>query len=329
MSDTAAHIEREVEAHRAGVENTLDRLKGRMSMEQMVDDVGQFIGMDDVRGTLRTAGAQVRENPIALGLIGVGLVWLMMGRSSSSKSSHDEAYGDYGQSDRSTAYTPYSGAWPASAQGDGAYGGTRERGMMAKASDAASDMAGRMGDRMEDMGDRIGDTAQGLTAKVSDAASKVRHMASDAVEKVKSTVGSASHSASSMRHGATSLTDPVMRRMESNPLMLGAVALVAGTVIGAALPRTRTEDRLMGQQRDSLMDEAREAGMALKDRAAEAAKSTYGAAVRAARDEGLVPGAESSLVDKVGHIASAAVEEAKAQVEPILHGETKARSRRA
>ncbi len=327
MSDTAANIEREVEAHRAGVESTLDRLKGRMSMDQMVDDVGQFIGMDDVRGTLRNAGAQVRENPIALGLIGVGLVWLMMGRSSSSHATNAEAYGDYGQSDRSTSYTPYSGAWPASAQGSGAYGG--ERGMMDKASHAASDMAGRVGDRMEDMGDRIGDTAHGLTAKVSDAAAKVRHMAADAVGKVKSTVGSASHSASSMRHGASSMMDPLSRRMETNPLMLGAVALIAGTVIGAALPRTRTENRLMGHQRDNLMDEAREAGLALKDRAADAARSTYGAAVRAAKDEGLVPGEGSSLVDKVEQVATAAVEEAKAQVEPMLHGETKARSRRA
>jgi hypothetical protein len=44
MSDTADHLEREIETHRANVEDTLDKLRGRLSADQLVDDIGQYFG---------------------------------------------------------------------------------------------------------------------------------------------------------------------------------------------------------------------------------------------------------------------------------------------
>lgn len=41
-----------------------------------------------------------------------------------------------------------------------------------------------------------------------------------------------------------------------NPLLIGALAFAAGAVIAAALPRTSTENRAIGAQRDRLFDEA-------------------------------------------------------------------------
>jgi ElaB/YqjD/DUF883 family membrane-anchored ribosome-binding protein len=42
-----------------------------------------------------------------------------------------------------------------------------------------------------------------------------------------------------------------------NPLALGAIALAGGLAIGLLLPSTRREDDMMGETRDSLMDQAR------------------------------------------------------------------------
>ncbi|WP_444665791.1 DUF3618 domain-containing protein [Cereibacter changlensis] len=104
MSDTADHLEREVEARRASVESTLDALKDRMSVNQVIDEVGQFIGVEDARAALHTAGRQVRENPVALGMIGLGLAWLVLGNSGK-----DRRPGYDGYAGRSGSYEPYSG----------------------------------------------------------------------------------------------------------------------------------------------------------------------------------------------------------------------------
>ena len=44
---------------------------------------------------------------------------------------------------------------------------------------------------------------------------------------------------------------------QDNPLALGACALAAGLAIGLLLPSTRREDELMGEHRDSLLDQAK------------------------------------------------------------------------
>ena len=311
MSDTADHLEREIENHRANVEETLDKLKGRLSVDQVVDDIGQFIGLDDVRGTLASAGRQVRENPLALGLIGVGMVWLMMGRSNDA----DRPQERHG----SESYTPYSGAWPAGQQGGGkpysqykgrsGQTGAAAAGMMHKVSDTASDMKDKVEHAASGITERVGDMASNLTDRISGAA----HGVTDSVKGMASGVADTLHT--------RDIVGTVSDRLERQPLLLGAVALVAGAVIGAALPRTRTENRLMGEPRDRLMDQARSATSGMKDRAVDAAHRTFDAAKRAAEEEGLLPEGDETLASKVEHVAAAALGEARDQVEPILHGE--------
>ena len=46
--------------------------------------------------------------------------------------------------------------------------------------------------------------------------------------------------------------------LEENPMVLGAVALAAGALIGTLMPRTEVEDSYQGDTRDTLMDSARE-----------------------------------------------------------------------
>lgn len=48
--------------------------------------------------------------------------------------------------------------------------------------------------------------------------------------------------------------------MEENPLKIGAGVLALGVLIGLAIPSTDPEDELMGETRDRLLDNVREAG---------------------------------------------------------------------
>ncbi len=310
MTDTTEYLENEIETHRANVEHTLDKLKGRMSVEQVVDDIGQFVGLEDVRGTLRTAGRQVRDNPVALGLIGVGLGWLLLGRSATSRQQSDAPMPQR-RGETGTSHSPYSGAWNATADAHARSGDAGD--VAGRVSDAASHAGAAISDAATGVADRIGDAASAVKARVGNAASAVRHGAAEAVDRVQSTIHAP-------RQSGADLLRPVTDQIARHPLLIGAATLVAGAVIASAMPRTRTEDRLLGDHRDHLLDEAKTATLALRDRAADAAKSTYVAAVRAADAEGLLPDADTTLASKIETVAGAAIEEVRNQLDPVLHG---------
>lgn len=287
MSDTAQHLESEIEAHRAGVEETLDKLKQRLSVDQMVEDVGQFLGVENVRDTLHAAGQQVRENPMALALIGAGVAWLMMGRGTTATSSDDRWRGE-----SDTGYGGRSGDhWQSYADGQD------------KLRDSDNTLTGKAMASVSDLGETLGE----VPGKVRDAMGKAAEGMQSSVEQVKEKAGTT----------VRPLTDTII----AQPLLVGAATLAIGAILGSALPRTRTEDRLLGPQRDKMWNAASQATAEMGGRVADAAKATYDAATDAARDEGLLPDAKgATLAEKVEHVAQAAVDTAAAQVEPVLHG---------
>ncbi|MDO9639891.1 MAG: hypothetical protein Q7J44_15240 [Pseudotabrizicola sp.] len=294
MADTAQNLENEIEAHRAGVEQTLDKIKQRLSVDQMVDDVGQFLGVENVRHTLNAAGQQVRENPIALALIGAGVAWLMMGRGTSAPTAQD--------------------SWRGSADD---WRGESDSGYGSRAGDRWQSYAGGQ-DRLQD-GDTLTDkakaTAADLGATLGDVPGKVRDAMGKATESVQSTVDAAKEKAGS---SVRPLTDTIT----AQPLLVGAVAVAIGAVLGSAMPRTRAEDRVLGPQRDKILSAASRATGEMGDRMADAARTTYQAATAAAHDEGLLPDAASpTLAQKVERVATAAFDTATAQVDPVLHGD--------
>ena len=53
-----------------------------------------------------------------------------------------------------------------------------------------------------------------------------------------------------MRHGLDTL-------IEDQPLVAGAIAMALGAAVGGALPRSRVEDRMFGEQSDRAMETVR------------------------------------------------------------------------
>jgi hypothetical protein len=56
------------------------------------------------------------------------------------------------------------------------------------------------------------------------------------------------------------------------PLVVAALGVACGAVVGALLPRTQTEDELLGEKREQLAQKARSAGMEALDRAQQKAE---------------------------------------------------------
>ncbi|MGQ7793303.1 DUF3618 domain-containing protein [Faunimonas sp. B44] len=84
MNRSAEEIEREVEMTRAHVEDTVEALKDKMSLGQMVDEAARYFQNSGGGEMVSNLGTQVKANPIPLMLVGVGLAWLMSGRGQPS-----------------------------------------------------------------------------------------------------------------------------------------------------------------------------------------------------------------------------------------------------
>ena len=68
---------------------------------------------------------------------------------------------------------------------------------------------------------------------------------------------------------------------DERPILLAGLGLAVGALIGAAIPPTRTEDRLMGEARDKAVDRAKEKGR----EQTETAEAILRASVESAREE--------------------------------------------
>jgi hypothetical protein len=113
--------------------------------------------------------------------------------------------------------------------------------------------------------------------------------------------------------------------LEEQPLVVGALALAAGAALGSALPRSRAEDRLMGEHSDAVAqgvrDIAREEGEKAKAVAGAAADEALKIVDEAAGklDENtpsgrdMVDKAEQSAKSAAERVANVAREEAKKQ----------------
>jgi hypothetical protein len=84
--------------------------------------------------------------------------------------------------------------------------------------------------------------------------------------------------------------------MREQPLALGAIGVAIGAVLAAMAPRTQKEDELMGETRDRLMDQAKEAGKEKLEQAKEVANAAVGTATKEAENRGLKPQAAKPTV---------------------------------
>lgn len=116
----------------------------------------------------------------------------------------------------------------------------------------ASDRASRMRARLAEGTESLSEEARNKVIAARERAIKARDAAAD--------YG---------RQGQKKATD----MFEDQPLIAGALAIAVGAAIGAALPRSRTEDAYMGEHRDNLMHEAERVFQEEKEKLSKVAKA--------------------------------------------------------
>src|SRR5690606_3956425 len=93
------------------------------------------------------------------------------------------------------------------------------------------------------------------------------------------------------------------------PVAIGLGCAAVGVLVGLAIPRTRREDRWMGETADNLKDQAMETGKDLLEKGEEVASKTASKVMDAAESEGLDPDTIAKKTSqKVGAVKDAAIE---------------------
>jgi ElaB/YqjD/DUF883 family membrane-anchored ribosome-binding protein len=118
------------------------------------------------------------------------------------------------------------------------------------------------GDRSATAGDGRGmaDRARELGEEMSGSISDAWDQASSRVAGAASRVADTAHGAGdTLLQQKEQAVQGYHRLLRENPLALGAIGIAVGALLGAALPGTEPENRLMGEASDDLADKARAA----------------------------------------------------------------------
>lgn len=273
-NQTSAEIERQVEGTRAGLAHSLDVLRERVSPDHLMDQAVQYVrtaGGDDFTRNLTAA---VRENPLPVLLIGAGIGWMLM---SGQKNADRDATS-------STVVRRIPGSVPAgTAPGAApASSGAKASGMAGNMVSGIGSSAGSAASTARDWASQTATTAQ---QSASDAVGRAGEMAGSAYEAVSSAAGSAAgqlgegasvvgghiadlaHSAqeqvaragSSVGSSVGTSSQGLQKILHDQPLALAALGIAVGAAVGALIPVTQAENRLLGTTSDALQEKVKAA----------------------------------------------------------------------
>lgn len=287
-----SELEHDAERVRSQIAETAEHLKDKMSPGQLMDEALHYLKGGDANQFVTNLKHQVRDNPLALALVGGGLGWLMMGSRSSG---HGHAT---------------SRPAPLATHGAGTAGPS--------ASSHQSHSAG-VGSAIGKGASSVGKTAGAAAASAGHSAHSVSHSMSAGLHDARDGASEGLHRvAHSSEEMGARVKNSMLDALEREPLVLGALGLAVGAAIGAMLPTTRTEQEYMGET----SAKAREAaGSALKD-GVEKAKDVSHDVYAAARDEADRQGLTregTSAADKADGVSKAAGSGLGSATERSLH----------
>ncbi|HSJ16314.1 MAG TPA: DUF3618 domain-containing protein [Longimicrobiales bacterium] len=313
---SADEIRQDIERTRADMDETVNAIGQRLSPGQIVDELWGRVRHSDAPGAI---GDVVREHPLPLALVGIGLTWLAYDRATESDGDRlRRKHGEVGPGTYERAegrVGPYRG--DELGYGDGDDGSA----VADRVRDAAHGVGDRVRSATDDIregassaGSKVSRVASGAKEKLSGAASSVGDRTSDARAWASERLHAAGEAAGQARHRAGELAGRarhgVEQKIDDQPLAMGAVAFGLGLASGLAVPSTRWEDERMGRTADRIKEEARRTSRDAAEGAKRVAAETKDAVVDVVEREGL----KDELKERVRYVADEAVDAAKQTV---------------
>ena len=290
---TPEEIEREIEAERAALVRSIGDLQREFAPEVLVDKAQAFLRRQGGPVTER-AIRQARENPLALAVAGAGLAWMMAAPSPrpqarplrlpapgatrladvpvESSSDIRATHADATTFRRAPQHRPaYDHRTYPKAHGlrdaEDPMAGFDER--LARASGDITDptMRDRVDSAVTSAKERLMSMKSKLADAVHDPKAAAQELRTYLTEGTESMSEATRERVIAARQAAWDAERRIAARARdyadsgrdfygSQPLIGGLVAFGLGAAIGAALPRTRQEDRYIGSYRDRALEEA-------------------------------------------------------------------------
>jgi len=242
--EIAAMLERE----RRNLAASIDGLRSRLSGDRLVGDAVD-LAISNIRPCARVLDRAVRANPVAAVMIGVGLAWLVLGRKG-SPTPPDAPLAGTGFEALSRWEDEGGPPAPLPDPADTAWIDEADA-LRARASDALARIDAAARQKLRPATELALDRARVLAdlARATQAALRrgLEGLGSDARGHVLA-LREAAYAArlAAVRQGS--------KLIEERPLGAAAIGLAIGAAVAAALPRTPTEDRIFGPERDRLLD---------------------------------------------------------------------------
>ena len=239
-------LEREAELSRAQLAASLDELRS-ITPGRVMDEILGYAKSGSAE-LLRGIGSQVVEHPLPATLIGAGLAWLIMSNSANG-SSGGAAYPDRTRASSAESWFPETGR-SASATAEGMR--DRAGSAMQDVKESAQSAMSNMGARLDTTSDMVRERALSIGDSISDAYGAV-------ADRVSSTASSVADTAASITPSQDELVRAAQRVWDfckDPPLVVAGLGIALGAALGAAIPQTGAENRLMGEAADSLKDKA-------------------------------------------------------------------------
>ncbi|RAK57684.1 DUF3618 domain-containing protein [Phenylobacterium deserti] len=310
MSRSAAEVEAEVEAQRSELDRNVEALKQKMTPGQLFDEATRMAGGSGQQIAAKFV-EQAKANPMPLAVMGLGLAWLMVSNNKQQTSGYSGYSSGYSSLDEPRSFAAESGVGAMSDTGGyeavSGYDGTTP--------DSHGGVASGLKDKAQGVAGKASSALSGAKEKLTSGASSVGQSSRSAAHSAKQTVGNVAGAArqragAATQHAQQTFTDA----LNSEPLLIAGLGIVVGAAIGAALPATPAEDRMLGQHRDKLLNKGRDLAQTGLSQAGSAAQAAYGSVKQELKaDDG------RDLSEKVESAARSGVQAARDQIQPNAH----------
>jgi hypothetical protein len=202
-----------------------------------------------MKETVDQINQAIRDNPLAAGLIGVGLFMTFFGNAGLPKLA---------------AKIPEAAKGAARAATDGISAGARS------IADAAGAAGGRIGETAANMAEQAPSLVPGADVDTGKLSERAGEMAAGVKESLVSGAGQVrervTSAAQSGWDASAALRGQLGESLERQPLLLGAIGLAIGAGLASVLPATETERELMGEKASALREEVtNRAGRVVED----------------------------------------------------------------
>lgn len=304
-TDSPAELEREVALRRQRLERDVQELQARLSPGQLVDEGMAYLRRSQGADFFRNLGTAVRDRPLPVSLVGIGLAWLAASGAGPNGRARERSTESDGPSLTSRAWEAGRAIARKAGETQADY---TDRVMQARAQ--VLGLTQQAGETVDSYRERVEQGMYAARDSVRAVRDRVASAASDGYERVS---GAASEGYARAQDYTSRATDGAGRAIGSigqsssnlahtvgeNPILLGAVGMVAGALLGALIPRSRTEEEMLRPIADSaagtvrdLASQAMDQGERVARAAMEAGKEATRAATKGAEEvaEKLSPG---------------------------------------